>query len=578
MSKMQCDARIIVDRIVGRLERALRSGDYSAWSNTIVSDDDIAVEAQHTWFKGYVLDHKPSEVNLEILDVRAEQSLINAECRISLAYDDYDSVEEIHDYTIECTDEAVGWRIVWLEKKASQLSKGISYVHDRIQFQSGEDRSGDRWWEDSELVSLVGKSRDPLPRALYVRAITRNVRFREACPLLECAALLANMMSLRVCEIATQLYDPDAFQLLANVYNGSIDRVRIRLVRADRDNSWVSKYLAPWYGFDEMFAMRNPDGIIVGNCSPVLSFFFAVLRLAGFAQDNLFQLRMNNQDIIFALVDADAYLLCSDMLVRLTPKTIYHSRIVAKLYDEWRIWTSRGMTNMDPAMQEKIRAMFAEKAQSIVLPEKIGKAVLHGPGACVAAPSLPGIKEPACLSRKMKEYVLEMSNAYPDSSATWAKYAYQTLFVPMPETYAAWGMQSPGMIGFAKEHSSVEIVLRTLGSFGRKSVFPEPDRIMTPDQVLRHGTGDAKSKALFLFTWNRIAGRKEVSVLLTDKGSYCVWGEERGWKYWDAGEEKMVDAPSGNTLLAFDDTCCYYPLAKTETARGNRPVWSEIVE
>jgi hypothetical protein len=574
---MRFDARIIVDRIVERLDRALRSGDYSVWSDTIVSDDDIAVEAQHTWFKGYALDHKPRVVNLKVLDVRAEQSRINAECRVSLTYDDYDSVEEVHNYTIERSDESDAWRIVWLEKKASQLSKGISYVHDRIRFPSGEVRSSDRWWEDHELVSYVGKSRDPLPRALYVRAITRNVRFREACPLLECAALLANMMSLHVVEIAKQLYDPDALQLLANVYNGSIDRVKVRLVRPDRDNSWVSKYLAPWYGFDEMLAMCNSDGMIVGNCSPVLSFYYAVLRLAGFAQGNLFQLRMNNQDVIFALAGSDAYLLCSDMLVRLSPKTLYHSNHVTKLYDEWWIWTSRGITNMDSAMQDGICAMFAEKAQSIVLPEKLGNAVLHGPGAYVGSPSLSGIQEPADLCRKIKEYIFEMSNAYPDSSATWAKYAYQTLFVPMPETYAAWGMQSPGMIGFAKEHSSGENVLRALGSFRRKSVFPEPDRIMTPDQVLRHGTGDAKSKALFLFTWNKIVGKKEASVLFTDKGSYCMWSEECEWKYWDAAEEKMVDAPSGKTLLAFDDTYSYYPLAKTETIVGNKPIWSQVV-
>ncbi|HEY9062640.1 MAG TPA: hypothetical protein VIO64_19400 [Pseudobacteroides sp.] len=553
----------IVKQVIGRLEMALRNGDCDLWTKTIYSEDDIANEAQRIWFEGYILNPNAYNVSIKTHSIVSNFTNVIVDCYLQLEYEKFNPVKELHRYTIEFIHKLGDWRITWLEKVPASFETDWIKGHKPFDLTVKSEADNEIWWENESFINLVREAKDPLSPLVYARAIPRNIRFREAHPMIECAALLVNMMSMNTLQLASQIFDSNKLQMLANLYNASRDRIFIRLVRPDRDNTWASKYLAPWYGIDEMVSSRNDDGIIIGNCSPVMSLYFAILRLGGFKFGDLYQLRMNNQDVVLVSIDSQVYLLSSDKLVELTDKTLYHNTRVTKVYNDRWIWTSLGLTNIPEAMQKQLSDWFIKNIPNFRFPDEVkdsGLASIFKPESDL--PSLLNIHEPILLSRKIKEYILKASNEYPESSYTWAKYGYQTLYVPKPETYAVWSLQSPLMQEFVKGCSNFDHLITVLKEYKKESIFVEADRIMTADQVIRNKRGDYKSLALFMYTWFVLRDNKEGLVLITSKCYYCGWLAEGIWKFWDIENEKEVSTPKGKIILAFDNKYSYYPMSK----------------
>ncbi len=569
--------KIITEEVVGRLKEAVKIKDCQLWVDTMYSKDDLANEAQKIWFNGYILNKNLKKFEFVIESIEMNGKVINVECILFIEYDKFDPVKEIHSYTIEFVGEVNDWRITWLEKLPPVFCENLLYIQEPINLDKKLPVDNSSWWDNKMYLLLVKEAKDPLSHLVYARAIPRNIRFREAHPMIENASILANMMSLKIAFLASQIVDKSKLQILGNLYNGARGRMLVRLTRSDRDNSWAGKFLAPWYGFDEMDSNRKESEAIISNCSSIMSVHFSILRLAGFKLKELYKLRMHNQDALVANIDSDVYLFCSDKLIKLTNRTLYHTKTITKIFDDRWIWTSMGATNLPKKIEDKLLQFLSKHMSNFDFTSEKSLQLSELPECEEDIPSLLDIKDPAKLNSQIKHYVLKASNDYPDSGFTWAKYAYQTLYVPKPETYAAWSVQSQAMQQFIRKYTDFQELKKFIGGIKKESIFIENDRIMTADQVIRHGSGDFKSLALFMYTWFKLTSNKGEFVCISNESSYCGWFDGVSWKIWDIVNEKTTSEIQGKLILAFDSKCSYYPVVYEREKYKNKPLWIDII-
>jgi hypothetical protein len=565
---------VAIRKIVTQLAKAIECGDYRLWIGAMDLEDDLAKEAQKTWFDGYICRYRPLSSELKLLAAAQKAGTITMECRLSLSYESFDPVEEIYCYTLQ--NPAGGWRITWFEKRPMPLSFELPYSHGPFNFNRSVSSEAGAWWDNQLWLGLAGQAADPLPPALYARAIPRNVRFREAHPLLEPAAQLANLLSIKTAELAFQIYDTAKIRVLGNLYYAAGESVQVRLVRPDRNNSWTSKYLAPWYGVDELIALKKSDPVMVGSCYAVMSLYFALLRLNGFGPREIWQLRVQNQDVLIINLNRELYLFSSEKLVKLSANTLYYNCEVSKIFNDHWIWTAAGFSNFPELLRRRIVARLREAAPIIRFPDGNPEKII--PFSTVPADALPNLETVADwreMNRLIKTKVLQLSVKYPDSAYTWAKYAYQTLYVPFPEVYAIWSLQSPLIPDLIRQCPTLEELFCYLDRLENGSVFAESDRIMTADQVIRHRKGDSKSRALLIYTWQKQKENRKAAVILTAQSAYCGWETADGWRYFDAGLQKQVPRPMGRPVLAFDNQSGFHPLINRKDERANA-YWLEL--
>jgi hypothetical protein len=564
------ESEAIARAVVAKLQSALTERNPECWVAMIYSRDDIANEAQRNWFSGYILNPSLKRATIALTAVSLEASGITAKCRIQLCYGEFDPCEEIHIYTIAKVEESAEYRIVWLSKPKKNFPGDKRGLAQRLNFEYSLGDSKREWWLQDEWRAIAWQCRDPLPGSVYARAIPRNIRFREAYPMLECAAILAEMMSLKVVQLAAQVYSPHPLDLLKNLYYGSKDRIVVQLTRPDRDNTWSSKLMAPWFGFDEMDRLRGASQTVISNCAPAMSVFYAILRLGGIKSRNLYQLRLHNQDIILIQKERELFLLSSDEVVKLTPRTLYHTRKLTKIFNDHLYWTNLGATNMGIAQQERVRS-FLRTADIF----DFNFQVLSTMPVAEDGAELPGLNEisdPAALNREIKKKVLHYSGAAPLAPFTWAKYAYQTLLVSKPSAYAACSLQSAVVKTGLQQWKNREEFFLYLKLLDRKSIFIENDRIMIADQVIRHRQGDAKSLALLAFCWFRLREDCFSLVLITTAGAYCIRQDASGLEIYDMQRMETVNRWEGGAVLAFDEKNEMIP-ARRETDAGQLPAW-----
>jgi hypothetical protein len=564
----------IAEQIIRAQRRAVSERSFALWIQTTHFENDLTKQLQELWFVGYVCRIPPQRASIQLTDVKICNGNIIAESRLRFEYADYDPVEENRTYTISFVSAVREWRIVKFTNDPLPFPREV--VERRIALRSGPIRvpEAQPWWRQKECASLASSSSDPLSAQIYARAITRTVRFREAHPEIECAAILTDLMSVQVSQLAVQLANSDLLQLLANLYHASQQMVVFSIERPDRDNTWFSKLQAPWFSYDEMAAQREGEGPIVGSCTSVMSFYFALLRLGSYGLCDVFQLRLHNQDVLLVRIEPDAFLLCSDRVIDLTPRVLYYATQIAKVFTDVWYWTSLGATNMAKDVRRDLQCLLKKKlpASDFDYPV-VDKNAYPEPLQGALFPNFNASSDPIKLSRLVKRRVLQLSNKYPCSPFTWAKYAYQTLFVAKPETYAAWSLQSPVVFETIRQYPTLHELLRVARGFGTRAIFHESDRLMTADQVIRYKTGDLQSRALLLFTLFKQQENEAGFVLFTDQGAYCVWPDGKKWKTWSASTFETVSSPEGSLLIAFDDRHSIYPLVKENTGHGEVPSW-----
>ncbi|BCJ94844.1 hypothetical protein acsn021_24130 [Anaerocolumna cellulosilytica] len=563
----------VADLIADKLRASIMNRDMDLWLRTIYSEDDIANEAQIIWFKCYLLDKMPCFAEFEIINVSVHDSSLILKCKINLEYEKFNKVEEIHVYTIRYIEVQNDYKVVWLNKIRKPFMDE-QFEAQSLTFQADLIDINPEWWSNEALIKLSYGICDPDSPMNYARAVTRNIRFRETISALECASILSNMMSLRLTSLAKKLYRFNRLHFLSAVYNASKDKVLVKLVRDDRDNTWSSKFTAPWYGFDELVSLSEDD-IISGNCSSYMSFLYAMLRLGGFDKQDVVQLRLGNQDVLTLTAEGKNYLITSEKIEEITEKTIYYNKDVTKVFSDYWFLTSQGITNLDEIDSKRymnylkcslpiFNFNMSFKARVMSIPEDFEYRL----------PDVGGADDISLLNLEIRKHIFSKSREYIDSPYTWAKYAFQTILVSKPQAYAIWSLQSPLIASYITEHDTFLKFIKDIKQYGQKSIFCEKDRIMTADQVVRHKTCDNKAKALLFFSWLKTKREKNSSfVLLTTKGDYCVEEMNNENKFWDMESLNETKEIKGKILLAFNESYSYYPLLRKEVYTEITPAW-----
>lgn len=108
----------------------------------------------------------------------------------------------------------------------------------------------------------------------------------------------------------------------------------------------------------------------------------------------------------------------------------------------------------------------------------------------------------------------------------------------------------------ARSHPDAGSVVGYLEQLDKRSVFPEPHRVMVSDQVIRHRTADDASRALFLASYWHVQGRP-AAVAWTDRGWFAL--ERASNVVWDASSFAWVSRAGGELLLLASPAGSVYP-------------------
>ncbi len=569
----------VARQIIRMQTQAIQERNPDLWLKTMYFEDDLAKELQRSWFEGYVCRVAPKQAWVELVHVEHSSGSIMARSKFHFEYADFDPVGEERTYTLTFVPAVGEWRIVDFTNTSLRFPRDLVESPRSFVFRSPQRSKSRAWWQQREYVSIAKSSADPLAAQTYARAVPRTVRFREAHPQIESAAILSDLMSLQVSELTAQVFDPDALQLMANLYQASQNRITMRVTRPDRGNTWYSKLHAPWFNFDELLAQRGDQNLVVGNCPSIMSFYFAVLRLGGYGPYDIFQLRLYNHDVLVARIGADVFLLCPDRVLELTPRMLYYTTTITKVFTDQYYWTSLGSTNMGEMVRNGFLELLKEKLPRFEFKHPTTEGNLSS--EAYQEPPFPSLRisrDPSRVNALIKKHVMQCSNRYPYSPFTWAKYAHQTLFVTKPETYATCSLQGPLTRATVRQYSTQREFFQAVQGFEFESIFCENDRLMTADQVIRYKTGDIRARALLLFSFIILKQEAEVGfVLFTDQSAYCIVADGKKWRVWDAARCGAVSSPEGKLILAFDDTRSVYPLVKGEAVCESMPVWYRIL-
>ena len=546
--------------LISEMLICMKEADLTKWMTLVYSKDDLANEALRDWFQGRIQAEKIMDIQLKVLDLDYEHSDMKTKCQLMITYEEYEPVTEIHIYTFEYVPERNRNCVVWLEKERQYFPFGSYDEQHKFVIHQIKCDELNVWWKDETLVNEFVGSNDPFSVEKYARAIIRNIRFREGCLELECASLLSNMMSARLNGLYDQIYDTDKKKLLANIFNATKDFFKVQLIRDDRDNTWSSKFAAPWYGFDELIELNKNNDQIKGSCFSFISFIYALLRICGFSEPDIYQLRLINQDILVIFIEGSPFIINQDNIIPWNSKSIYFRNRVSKMFTEYWCIADRNYIGLS----EEQMVCEVSKMQS-----HLGRFNFfdHKYDNCGS-----NLVENNPLNHKMiihfekKGYidivkeVIKKGKERSDSAFVWAKYAHQMLYVTKPEAYLEWSIQSKVVTETLLHYEKFEDWLDMLRTFEKESIFSEDFRIMTADQCIRYKKGDSKSLLTALYVWFVVKKKQNGILVFTTKGYYCICVQYGQMFIWDGDTLEQCSEIEGNIILAFNHKESYYPL------------------
>ena len=547
--------------LVSEMLESMQEADLDKWMALVYSKDDLVNEALRDWFQGRIQTQEVVDIQLIILDMDYGNSNDKVKCRFTITYKEYDPVTEVHIYTFAYVPERNRSCVVWLEKERMYFPFGSNNEEHKFVFESINNEAEKKWWMNEELVEAFAGSNDLASVEKYARAVIRNIRFREACLELECASLLSNMMSFQINELCGQIYDKDKKKLLANIFNATRDIFKIQLIREDRDNTWSSKFVVPWYGFDELIEVNRKGKEIKGSCFNFISFIYALLRICGFSEKSIYQLRLINQDILVVFIEDESFMIDSDNIILWNNKSIYFRNRVSKMFTEnWCITDKNYIGLSEGRVVYEIGKMQRCLRRFNFFDHRYNAHSLNVPKS--------GFSEDGDILRfdrkksaeEIVKDVINKAKSKGDSVYVWAKYAHQMLFVTKPEAYLYWSIQSKVVVETLGQYDTFEEWLDMIRGFEKESIFSEDYRIMTADQCIRYKKGDSKALLTVLYVWFAVKEKQNCFLAFTTKGYYLIGIHQGQMVIWNGETLERGNAIEGNVILAFHHKESYFPL------------------
>lgn len=524
-----------------RLRNCILAADKNAWLQLIMIEDDVALQSMSKWFEDYFILHKVINCEIILDDTYDNRSNSEFRCLLKAGYQEQEDYSADFIIRIKEDKENKTFHIVSMEQYHLQAERYDLYWQVAL-------KKDEPWWENS-LVEEEVSIEDDLPYSLLARAITRNIRFREAHIQLECASIMTSMMSGVISGLCHSLSLPpeNSERKLRLIYDILRDKFRLQITRPDRDNTWASKYLAPWYGLEEILAGKAEEKRIAVSCNFFMSVLYSILRRSGFQVSQLVQFRIINQDYLIVRTDEQKlFFISHDNITLCRRRTIYPSGSINRTFGaEWFIDFKNNHAEISPELLREYNYI----AENTFLP------VYHLTGReSEMMPVIRGLSADDFRRSVFRAGTRTNSSIYP-----WIKYVNQSLYVTKPETYIYWSVQSNwGDISFKNE----EEVYGYMDQLGSKSIFPEGDRIMTADQCIRHQTGGDKDLAVFLFAAFKKFLGGQGCVVFTKKYEYVVYrlNQDHEWVIYNVRLRRKAKLIEGEILLAFHNTNSYYPI------------------
>lgn len=522
-------------KFINELKRSIKLGNKKKWLNNFKINDDVTMESLSKWFDIFCNSVFFKKCSIYTFFCKAPNKI---KCIYIYSYYLWKPIVEIVTYTLKTSHN--GFEIVWMEKENVLSFMGHCELKSIINnVQKKAEQIGE--------LKKVGKDFNSISQ--YSRLITKNIRYRQSNPMIECASILSCMMSEYVYKIAKKIISNKKRVNIIYIYNSLIKLFRIQIFRNERQNNWSSKITIPWYGLEELLAIHKKEERVPVNCQLFMSLFYSILRICGLSSENLLIFRIDYHDYLIIKQENKLYITDNSSLHFVTKKNMLpftYNKVL--LYDETWVNTVSDINHYSiKSLKEFI--LFLLKYRKT----KKDKTTLEYNWK---------------INTKLKDfvhYVLSNSILQPNSSYVWAKYSFQTLYTGKPESYVYWSINNITLkksLNFLQNDTDL---YKFIQKIEKQSIFLEKNRLMTSDQIIRCKCGDNKSLAVFLYSILKNKFDGIGGIIITQNHNYCAFCNNNIWKLYDIKTFKTTKLIKGKIILIFNENSSYFPINEEYT-------------
>ena len=409
------------------------------------------------------------------------------------------------------------------------------------------------------IMSIQSKTVEPNCQKKYMRALSGSIRYRMANPIIDCAIILSNMLSPKLImtydktkqsrnldnlKIANRLFD---MMFIHKSYDNVTDDAR---KFPFRELSLEQAY----NNFDELlhlYIQSNMQPIPI-MCSEISPLYTAWMSLMGITEEKQFMISLPFHYMSYVSIENKDYLIDVNNITCINGKEVYGSYDYMTGISTAQYYVDQaGHTNMEHNYYQKMMNNIKKSLRCFSFER--GETSWDTINTRVDLPTICKESEGVERQKRLLEYTYVMSNFYPESSYTWAKYVHQSIIVGFPQCYVLYGLQDSRFIEWCRHIQTMQQLKDYISGLEEGSIFSLPYQLMTVLQVLHHGVGNENEKMLLFYSVSRV--KKWITkgyLVITSEGAFVVYKKENDNLFVinTKNETTMMD---GEIYIAFNE-------------------------
>lgn len=568
-----------MDILVKNLESEMSNAFLSKNSDKFLALFDIDVVNRYytqKWFDGYaIVFATPVKCQVKIhRDRDCCSESFNSEIEIYLKYEEYDSEKLIINSKLQYLNVERKLMIIestiileqphWKKSLHNNTEKyDISMI--KFIFQKAVDTTQE-FCISKDLIHLLKDAEDTLNPSMYARAIIKSIRYRTSNKEIDSACLLADLMSRRTIKLSKAMSNFQLDELLEDIESIGkrylIPKTYTYLRTIDKDYFPAKELsLLPLASLEEVLYQLQKNNRSEVSCIEILSFYLSVLILNGLEVSDAYIVVQPFHYLATLKINEKPYIVSFNDVVPMSKNRLYGDTIVLRVFNQLLYYDPVSeQTNMQQKDYDKMTDFYKNNFSvfSVTPFELESSQQVEGE----KIPTLKHYSDVDQLAFEIKKYVYSMSQKYPKSFYTWAKYSYQTVLVKKPQAYILCSLRSAELKSLMQVLKNMEeLITWSKVNLGSNSIFEETDRIMTASQVLSNMTGSQKDIANFIYTCALISGLiKNGGIIITRTTSYVMFGTENKEKIFNVNTFSYCESIEEKVLLFFNEKEVYNSL------------------
>ena len=524
--------------------------------------DTVSEYYINRWFNGYAVKvETPKNVTLDILNLNPiTENVFWCHTRLCMMYEKSYDEEIDFDWKVVWEDENDRLRITETVMELNQpvwrnKSKEIDLVRLKKNLEGIKDKrilNRINWEEVGESQTDFGEKK--IPASIFSRAVAKSVRYRNTHPQIDSAAILADMMSLRMARFAYEIKDLDEISKLETINSYAQKYFKTKTYDEFKDEG-SAEYspkelsLLPLYSIDETFNESKKQDVTEVSCVDLASFYVGLLRLCSVDAWRVFVVIQPFHYLTVFEHEDKYFVISSNEVYPMNPKRLYGDTEVVRIVSPSYYIDKNGEATVSEEEFSNIEKIFKNGIPTFQLPT-YKKDCSEWPTDMEEVLQIHKYTSAEAYHEAIVEFVKEKDRVYENSIYTWGLYAYQLLTVSKPQAYLIWSLHSQDAIKFSKKVESLDMLLEwMMEHLDKDSIFNEKERIMTADQVIRNKKGGSKDRGVLFYTiFKLLYPTKTGGVLLTENDLCYVEVEEEGQRFvYDMVTGKTTELK--NTLI-----------------------------